>query len=155
MLSLYTVLLVAVAIPLSLAAPDAHLQGLLKQAADIQPWMLEIRRHLHQWPETMYDEHNTSAYLRQQLDSLAISYQHPVAETGIVATIGKGGPVVGLRTDIDALPIQEQTGLPFASKGKVEEERNLGTHSTQKGVGGLYEVEHDGHACFSRQSHGQ
>lgn len=46
------------------------------QAADIQPWMLGIRRHLHQWPETMYNEHNTSAYLCQQLDSLGIPYQY-------------------------------------------------------------------------------
>ncbi|KAK9844121.1 hypothetical protein WJX81_005103 [Elliptochloris bilobata] len=64
----------------------------------------------------MYKEHNTSAFIRRHLDELGIPYRHPYAKTGIVATIGQGSPVVGLRADMDALPIQELADVPFRSK---------------------------------------
>ncbi len=62
-------------------------------------------RDLHRIPELGFEEELTSAYLRRQLDSLGIAYKHPVARTGIVATVGSGSPRFALRTDMDALPI--------------------------------------------------
>lgn len=64
----------------------------------------------------MYEEHKTSAYIRQQLDDLDIPYKYPFAKTGIVASVGQGKPIIALRADIDALPIQEPAGLQFASQ---------------------------------------
>ena len=60
---------------------------------------------LHRIPELAFEEERTSAYLRQQLKAMGIPFKHPVARTGIVATIGAGSPRFALRTDIDALPI--------------------------------------------------
>jgi metal-dependent amidase/aminoacylase/carboxypeptidase family protein len=64
----------------------------------------------------MFEEHKTSAYIRQQLDDLDIPYKYPFAKTGIVGRVGQGKPIIALRADIDALPIQERTGLHFASQ---------------------------------------
>ena len=69
---------------------------------------------IHAW--ILLQEEKTSAKIRSILDSLKIPYQYPVAKTGIVATIGSGTPVVALRSDIDALPILEETGFEFSSK---------------------------------------
>ncbi|KAL3150675.1 hypothetical protein ABBQ32_000471 [Trebouxia sp. C0010 RCD-2024] len=88
----------------------------LQEASQEEDWMVQIRRELHQWPELMYQEHNTSLFLRKTLDDLNIPYKFPAAKTGIVATIGKGNPVVALRTDIDALPIHEESDVPFRSR---------------------------------------
>ncbi|KAK9788133.1 hypothetical protein WJX73_003962 [Symbiochloris irregularis] len=66
----------------------------------------------------MYDLDNTSSFIRSRLDELNIPYKYPYAKTGIVATIGKGSNVVGLRSDMDALPIEEHSDVPFRSKLK-------------------------------------
>ena len=58
------------------AAFDASLAGLREEAASIQPWLVELRRELHQSPELMYQEFNTSAFVRHQLDELGISYRY-------------------------------------------------------------------------------
>ncbi|WP_010664635.1 M20 metallopeptidase family protein [Marinilabilia salmonicolor] len=78
------------------------------------------RRHIHQHPELSFQEHNTSDYVAGELKKLGISFKHGYAGTGIVATIeGTGkGKTVALRADMDALPIQEETSLPFASVNK-------------------------------------
>lgn len=99
------------------AAAHAVDIGKLKAAAlSMQPWLQQVRRELHQVPELMYEEHNTSARIRQHLDDLGVPYTYPYAKTGVVARIGKGKPVIALRADIDALPVHEPEGLEFASK---------------------------------------
>lgn len=80
---------------------------LLRQAKDDTEWLLSIRRTLHEYPELRFQEHKTSAFIRSQLDQLNISYSFPYADTGIVAEIGSGKPpIVALRADMDALPLQ-------------------------------------------------
>ena len=80
--------------------------------------LIEIRRHLHQIPEIGYQEHKTSEFICQKLDEIGVSYKKGFAKgTGILAEISKGeGKTVLLRADIDALPMQEITGLEFSSK---------------------------------------
>lgn len=74
-----------------------------------------IRRDLHRIPETAWQEHKTSAYLKKTLADSGIRFKS-VASTGILAEISSGkGRCVAIRTDIDALPIEEQTGYPFRS----------------------------------------
>ena len=90
---------------------------MLASAEHIANWIVNLRRELHQYPELMYEEVKTSAVVRRTLDELGISYRYPVAETGVVATLGDGnGPCVALRADMDALPIHEQVDVPFRSK---------------------------------------
>ena len=82
-------------------------------------WMREIRRHLHRHPELAFAEFATARFIAEQLEKLGIPCTEQVNRTGIVASLGsgkKGAPCVALRADMDALPITEQTGLPFASE---------------------------------------
>jgi len=87
------------------------------ESKSISDWIIKIRRELHEHPELMYEEFKTSELIRRELDKLEIPYKHPVAETGVLASIGNGnGPCVALRADMDALPIHEETDVPFKSK---------------------------------------
>lgn len=93
------------------------MQDLLKAAHAEQGWITEIRREIHRHPELGYEEVRTSALIRAKLDELKIPYRYPVAETGVVATLGRAdGPCVALRADIDALPIDEQADVTFRSE---------------------------------------
>lgn len=76
------------------------------------------RRQLHRYPELSFQEQQTSAYVQGILESMEVfDIQTGIAGYGIVATLGSGeSPVIGLRADMDALPIQEQTGLSFQSE---------------------------------------
>ena len=88
-----------------------------EEAKKISDWIIEIRRELHKHPELMYEEIKTSALVRRELDNLGISYRSPIAKTGVLASIGNGnGPCVALRADMDALPIHEETDVPFRSE---------------------------------------
>lgn len=84
--------------------------------ADLEERIVRLRRDLHQHPELSWQEHETADRLCTALDERDIAYRR-IAETGIVADLpGPAGvPVVALRADMDALPIYEETGLPFAS----------------------------------------
>jgi metal-dependent amidase/aminoacylase/carboxypeptidase family protein len=75
--------------------------------------MVEIRRHFHRHPELSFQEHQTSATIRELLDRWDVEYDFPFVETGIVARIqgNTQGPRIALRSDMDALPIREHTGL--------------------------------------------
>lgn len=77
--------------------------------------LVDVRRHLHRNPELSFHEVETSAFIAERLTSLGIEHQR-MASTGIVAHIGSGDRCVALRADIDALPITEETGLPYASE---------------------------------------
>lgn len=81
-------------------------------------FLVELRRSLHRRPELSWKEHQTQARLREALLGVGITDIRETAGTGLVARIpGRkaGGAVVAVRGDIDALPIQEETGLPFSS----------------------------------------
>ncbi len=80
--------------------------------------IISIRRHFHQHPELSFKEHQTSSKIRSLLDQWGVKYEFPFVETGILVSI-KGdlpGPRIALRSDMDALPIEEQTGMHFASQ---------------------------------------
>ena len=92
-------------------------EQVVREAKEIQDWILERRRQLHRHPELMYEEVQTSRLVRETLDELGIVYRYPLAETGVVATLGDGdGPCVALRADMDALPIHEEADVPFRSE---------------------------------------
>lgn len=96
-----------------------HSDDILQSAKSTEDWIIQIRRELHQIPELQFDLPRTSTAVRGVLEQLNISYRYPVASSGILAEIGSGTPVVALRADMDALPIQEPPGLEFISKVKT------------------------------------
>ncbi|GIO11440.1 hydrolase [Cohnella xylanilytica] len=89
----------------------------LWEGEGLQGKLAAIRRHLHRYPEVAYEEHETTKAIRNWLAEAGIAEAQHSLGTGLVAEIkgAEDGPVVALRADIDALPIQEETGLPFAS----------------------------------------
>ncbi len=84
--------------------------------------VIEWRRHIHQNPELGNREFKTAAYVANHLRSLGIEVREKVGVTGVVGVLkgGKPGPVVALRADMDALPVQERVNVPFKSEVKAE-----------------------------------
>lgn len=87
---------------------------LLPSAHAAHEQMRQIRRTLHRHPELSFKEYETSRFIQARLKELHIPFQ-VMAETGVVAHIGEGDRCVALRADIDALPIQEESGVEYAS----------------------------------------
>lgn len=88
------------------------------ECKDLQDYIVGLRRDLHQIPELGLNLPETSDYVAAELDKLGIPYVRSQKDSGIIAIIqgGKPGKTIALRADMDALPITEATGLPFASK---------------------------------------
>jgi len=87
-------------------------------AEKIHDEVIKLRRHLHQTPELSYEEHQTSAFVKAQLDNLGIRWS-PMADTGIVALLKGDKPsdsVIALRADMDALPITEANDVSYKSQ---------------------------------------
>jgi amidohydrolase len=112
------------------------------QAQRLQPKVLAWRRDIHQHPELGNREVRTSKLVADHLRKLGFEVKTGIATTGVVAVLkgGKPGPRIALRADMDALPVTERSGLPFASKAT----------STFRGetVGVMHACGHDAHTSI-------
>ena len=91
-------------------------EEILQRAQAVQEQIRTWRRTIHRYPELTFDEHRTAALVNATLIDLGVPTETEVAKTGVVGHIkGGDGPVVGLRADMDALPIQEVNGTEFDS----------------------------------------
>ncbi|MHA6259226.1 M20 metallopeptidase family protein [Sporosarcina sp. CAU 1771] len=90
----------------------------LDEALNLKGDIIEWRRHLHMNPELSFEEYETSKFVLDKLKDLGFEIQSPVAKTGIVALLrgANPGPTVALRGDMDALPIQDDKTVAYASK---------------------------------------
>ncbi|MFC3552265.1 amidohydrolase [Lysobacter cavernae] len=119
------------------AAPEVA-----EAARDVQAQVVAWRRDIHQHPELGEQEVRTARLVAEQLRKLGLQPRTGVAHTGVVAVLkgGKPGPRIALRADMDALPVTEQTGLPFASK--------VTTQYRGQNVGVMHACGHDAHVAI-------
>src|SRR5918996_1238399 len=84
----------------------------------LAPELVALRKQLHQHPELAFEEHETAKAVGAFLKKLGIPFRTGIGKTGIVAVLEGSAPgrTIGIRADMDALPIHEETGLAFASK---------------------------------------
>lgn len=105
------------ALALAMVASPAQADGLRSDVERQLPGLMELYRDLHANPELSFEEVRTAAKLAAIARDLGFEVTEGVGKTGVVAVMSNGeGPTVMLRADMDALPVIEQTGLPFASK---------------------------------------
>jgi amidohydrolase len=141
-------LVVAAALaPAGAAAPDAPRPSRLRQefdrrAALVLPKVVTWRRDLHQHPELGNRETRTAKVVADHLRSLGLEVETGVAHTGVVGLLrgGRPGPVVALRADMDALPVTEESDLPFKSTARA-------TYNGQE-VGVMHACGHDLHVSI-------
>lgn len=122
---------------------NADLKNALEK--ELEPLMEKVidwRHDIHQYPELGNREFRTSKKIADHLISLGIEIETKIAYTGVVGLIkgGMPGPTIALRADMDALPVEEKTGLPFASKVRTT---YLGND-----VGVMHACGHDAHVAI-------
>jgi len=95
-----------------------HMNTLREEIALVLPEMIGLRHQIHQHPELAFEEHQTSDLVAERLAAWGYEVHRGLAGTGVIGTLrhGSGSKSVGIRADMDALPIVETTGLPYASK---------------------------------------
>lgn len=94
----------------------AQAAQVLSTLAETSVWQEELYRDLHAHPELSMQEHATAAKIAQRLRAWGYEVQEGVGGTGVIGVLGNGeGQVVVVRADMDALPVEEETGLPYAS----------------------------------------
>lgn len=110
--------------------------------AKVMPQVIEWRRYLHQHPELGNREVETAKYVAERLKKLGIDVRSGVAKTGVVGILkgGQPGPVIGLRADMDGLPVTERVDVPYRST--VKSEYNGQT------VGVMHACGHDTHVAM-------
>jgi len=93
------------------------MSSILEESRRSSEEFIAIRRDIHRHPELAFDEHRTSALVADRLEAWGYTVQRGLGGTGVVGQLarGKGTRRLGIRADMDALPIQEETGLPYAS----------------------------------------
>ena len=110
--------------------------------SDIQEVMtnvIEWRHHFHEYPELSNREFETAKYIKSKLEDMGLSVETGIAHTGLIAMIRgqKEGPLIALRADMDALPVEEKLNLPFSSKVR--------TVYQGQDVGVMHACGHDAH----------
>jgi amidohydrolase len=88
----------------------------LKRADEIEEQLVAWRREFHMRPELGFQETRTAARVAEEMESLGYRVRTGVGRTGVVAELGQGQPIVAIRADMDALPIQEANDVPYASR---------------------------------------
>lgn len=93
-------------------------EALRERAAGVHAYAVSVRRHLHQHPELSFQEKETSAFVAAELRKMGYEPETGIGGHGVrlVVRDAHPGPTIALRADMDALPIHEETGLPFASQ---------------------------------------
>jgi len=124
------------------ATADELREAVDRAAHAAMPRVIEWRRDLHEHPELSNREKRTSAIVAKQLRKLGLRVRTGVAHTGVVAVLRGSAerPVVALRADMDALPVTEETGLPFASRART-------TYQGHE-VGVMHACGHDAHTAI-------
>jgi amidohydrolase len=89
---------------------------MLERARKIQEQLSHWRREIHMHPELAFEEIHTAALVAEVLESLGYRVRTGVGRTGVVGERGQGHPIVAIRADMDALPLQEENDVPYASK---------------------------------------
>jgi len=89
-------------------------QKIFEHSKEIYPELIRVRRYLHRNPELSFQEYETAEFIEKYLSNLQIPTKR-IAGTGMIGIIGKAKTCIAFRADIDALPIDEHTGLDFAS----------------------------------------
>ncbi|SMO84489.1 amidohydrolase [Gracilimonas mengyeensis] len=124
-------------------AQTQQLKQIIDERADeIEEQVIEWRRHFHEHPELSNREYDTAEYIAKYLNELGLEVETGIAHTGVVALLegGEPGPVVGLRADIDGLPVTERNDLPFKSVA-------TGTYQGKE-VGVMHACGHDTHIAI-------
>ena len=117
MTSLKLMPLAVCALTVTMSAQDP-LARITQETTKLTPALTEIRHQMHQYPELSNREEKTAALVADYLRKLGLEVRTGVARHGVVAILkgGQPGPVIAVRADMDALPVTEQTNLPYASK---------------------------------------
>lgn len=133
------ILLAAAAASLSVPIASAQAEPIADSIAADVPGLMAIYRDLHSHPELSFEEVRTAGIMATAARKAGFEVTEKVGKTGIVAVLRNGpGPTVLIRSDMDALPVTEQTGLPFASKA-----RGVSTAGVESGI--MHACGHDTH----------
>ena len=141
--TLSALMLIVASATLALGATSPSLeQKIRERTASIETKLIAWRRDIHQHPELGDQERRTARLVEEHLRRLGLEVKTGVARTGVVGILkgAKPGPTVALRADMDALPVKEPEGLPFASQAKS---RHLG-----KEVDVMHACGHDAHTAM-------
>ena len=108
---------------------------MLKQAHALTEEIIEWRRDFHMHPETGFEVQRTAGIVADELEKLGYRVRRGVGKTGVVADLGEGGPVVAIRADMDALPLQEMNDYEYKSTGRRQNARLRARLSHRHGAG--------------------
>lgn len=141
MIPVRLVLIALIALP-CLAVPGDLKNQLEPVIEAVESRVIDWRRDIHEHPELSNREFRTAALVAAHLEELGLEVKTGIAHTGVVGILhgGRPGPVVALRADMDALPVTEQTGLPFASTVRTEWQGQE--------VGVMHACGHDAHTAM-------